>query len=300
MHRRDFLLSTLAAGSLVGLGNHTHAIDPIQRKGGVHLKLSIAAYSYRDHLTGKKKPNMTLEDFVDLSAELGLPAVELTSYYFKETSLSYMAKLKGRCSRLGLDVSGGAVGNKFTEPDPGKLKEEIKKTKEWTERYAILGAKTMRIFAGNPVKGEDEEVTRKRCMEAIMEVCDHASQFGVYMALENHGGIVTTAEQILTIVKAIKHDWFGVNLDSGNFRTADPYADFAKLAPYAVTVQVKTEVQFAGKKKQDADLVKIIDILKDAKYRGYVALEYEAAADPMQAIPGHLKTLKGLIAGCCE
>lgn len=298
MQRRDFLLTTLAAGSLLGAGSHTFAIDPIPRKGGPKLKLSIAAYSYRDYLTGKKKPNMTMEDFVDRCAEMGLPAVELTSYYFKETSLAHMAKLKGRCTRLGLDVSGGAVGNKFTEPDPSKLKEEIKKTKEWTERYAVLGAKTMRIFAGNAVKGEEEEVTRKRCKEAIMEVCDHASQFGVYMALENHGGIVTTAEQILTIVKAIKHDWFGVNLDSGNFRTTDPYTDFAKLAPYAVTVQIKTEVQYAGKKKQDADLPRVIDILKKANYQGYVALEYEAAEEPLKAVPEHIKTLKGLLCEC--
>src|SRR5262249_1941653 len=163
-NRREFLLGTMAAGSIAGLAIPAFAIDPIQRKGGPKLKLSIAAYSYRDYLTGKKKPNMTMEDFIDLSAEMGLPAVELTSYYFKETSAAYMAKLKGRCTRLGLDVSGGAVGNKFTEPDPSKLKEEIRKTKEWTERYAILGAKTMRIFAGSVVKGEDEEVTRKRCM----------------------------------------------------------------------------------------------------------------------------------------
>ncbi len=174
---------------------------------------------------------MTLDDFVNLCADMGLPAVELTSYYFKDTSIAALAKLKGRCTRLGLDVSGGAVGNKFTEADPAKLKDEIKKTKEWTERYATLGAKAIRIFAGNPVKGEAEEVTRKRCIEAILEVCEHANQFGIYMALENHGGIVTTAEQLLTIVKEVKHDWFGVNLDSGNFRTADSYGDFAKLAP---------------------------------------------------------------------
>jgi len=298
MHRRDFLLSSMALGTAAGLNLPTHAIDPIARKGGPILKPSIAAYSYRDYLTGKKKPNMTLDDFVDLSAEMGLPAVELTSYYFKDTSTSYLSKLKGRCTRLGLDISGGAVGNKFTVSDPAKLKEEIRKTKEWTERYSLLGAKTMRIFAGDAVKDEAEEVTRKRCMEAILEVCDHASQFGVYMALENHGGIVTTADQLLKIVKAVNHDWFGVNLDSGNFRTADPYGDFARLAPYAVTVQFKTEVQYAGKKKENADLTKLVNILKNAKYRGYVALEYEAAADPMTAIPGHINTLKDLFAGC--
>lgn len=298
MHRRHFLhtvLGTTLASSLVA--GSSHAIDPIVRTGPAQLKLSIAAYSYRDYLTGKKKPNMTLDNFVDLCADMGLPAVELTSYYFKDTSTAALIKLKGRCTRLGLDVSGGAVGNKFTEADPAKLKDEIRKTKEWTERYAVLGAKAIRIFAGNAVKGEAEEVTRKRCIEAILEVCEHANQFGIYMALENHGGIVTTAEQLLTIVKDVKHDWFGVNLDSGNFRTADPYSDFARLAPYAVNVQFKTEVQYAGQKKQEADLSKFVNILKDARYRGYVALEYEAAADPMQAIPKHLRTMNDLFVG---
>lgn len=298
MNRRHFLhtaLGTTVASSL--LAGKAYAIDPIVRRGPAQLKLSIAAYSYRDFLTGKKKPNMTMDDFVNLCADMGLPAVELTSYYFKDTSTAALAKLKGRCTRLGLDVSGGAVGNKFTEADPAKLKDEIKKTKEWTERYATLGAKAIRIFAGNAVKGEAEEVTRKRCIEAILEVCEHANQFGIYMALENHGGIVTTADQLLTIVKEVKHDWFGVNLDSGNFRTADPYGDFAKLAPYAVNVQFKTEVQYAGQKKQDADLNKLVNILKESKYRGYVALEYEAAADPMTAIPKHLHTMKELFAG---
>lgn len=293
MNRRSFLASIAASTAAIpALG-----IDPIVRQGPAQLKLSIAAYSYRDYLTGKKKPNMTLDDFVNLCAEMGLPAVELTSYYFKDVTPSALAKLKIRCSRLGLDVSGGAVGNKFTEADPSKLKEEIKKCKEWTERYAILGAKAIRIFAGNAVKGEAEEVTRKRCIEAILEVCDHATQFGIYMALENHGGIVTTAPQLLSIVNEVKHDCFGVNLDSGNFRTADPYGDFARLAPYAVNVQFKTEVQYQGQKKQDADLGKLVNILKEARYRGYVALEYEAAAEPMQAIPGHLRKLKELFAG---
>jgi sugar phosphate isomerase/epimerase len=296
MNRRQFFAATLASSSLAVLPSLMKAIDPIPRKGGPLLKLSIAAYSYRDFLTAKKQPAMTMEDFVDLAAELGLPAVEPTSYYFKDTSPAYLASLKARCTRLGLDISGGAVGNKFTEADPAKLKDEIRKTKEWTERYSLLGAKTMRIFAGNAVKGEAEEQTRSRCIEAIQEVCDHASKHGVYMALENHGGIVSTAEQLLAIVKAVKHDWFGVNLDTGNFRSADPYADLEALAPFSVTVQVKTEIHRKGEKKEDADLRRIVAILRQAQYRGYVALEYEAAEDPRTAVPRHIKTLRELTA----
>ena len=99
-------------------------------------------------------------------------------------------------------------------------------------------------------RGDTEEKARRRCVAAIEEACEHAGKFGVYLALENHGGITATSDQVLALVKAVKSDWFGVNLDTGNFHTADPYADLARLAPYAVTVQLKTEIQRAGQKKK--------------------------------------------------
>jgi sugar phosphate isomerase/epimerase len=294
--RRQFLHSALLAGAglAAGAGSAT-AIEPIRRDGPSHLRLSIAAYSFRKELTSKPKPAMTLDDFIDLAAALDLDAVELTAYYFPRTTPDYLAHLKGRCTRLGLDVSGTAVGNNFCVADPDALKKQIDSVKEWTEHSARLGAKTMRIFAGNVAKGDDADKARARCVAAIQEACDHAAKFGVYLALENHGGITGTIEQILALVKAVKHEWFGVNLDTGNFHTDDPYGDLEKLAPYAVTAQVKTEIQRRGMKKEDADLKRLIDILRQARYRGYVALEYEAAEDARTAVPRHIETLKKLV-----
>jgi sugar phosphate isomerase/epimerase len=290
--RRQFLsaaaVAALAAGS-------APAIEPIVRTGKSHLRLSIAAYSYRQYLAAKPNPTMTLDDFIDTAAAMNLDAVEFTQYYFSETSPEYLAHLKGRCTRLGLDVSGTAVGNKFTLTDPAKLKAEIESVKTWTEHTARLGGKTMRIFAGSLEKGDTEEKARERCVAAIQEACDHAAKFGIFLALENHGGIVTTIEQMLAVVKAVKHDWFGVNLDTGNFHGADPYGDLTQLAPYAVTVQVKMEIQPMGMKKQDADLPRLMEMLRTVGYRGYVALEYEAEEEPKAAIPRHVETLKKLM-----
>jgi sugar phosphate isomerase/epimerase len=126
-------------------------------------------------------------------------------------------------------------------------------------------------------------------------VCDHAGQFGIYLALENHGGITGTSEQILALVRAVKSDWFGINLDTGNFITADPYADLARIAPYAVVCQIKTEIQRAGRAQEEADLRRLIGILRAATFRGYVALEYEAAADPKKAVPKALAQLRQII-----
>jgi sugar phosphate isomerase/epimerase len=292
--RRHFLRSALAASAGLAAAGTATAIEPIRRIGPSRLRLSIAAYSYRLYLDLKKR-TMTLFDFIDTSAGMGLDAVELTQYYFAETSPEYLAALKGRATRLGLDVSGTAVGNNFCVADPEKLKQEIATVKQWVEHTSRLGGKTIRIFAGNAPKGDPEEKARARCVEAIQEACDHAGKYGIYLALENHGGIVATIDQMLTLVKAVKHDWFGVNFDTGNFHSADPYADLEKLAPYAVVCQIKSEIQRMGMKKEEADLKRLTDILRQANFRGYVALEYEAAEDPKTAVPRNIETLKKLM-----
>jgi sugar phosphate isomerase/epimerase len=293
--RRQFLSSNLAAGAGLAVSTKVAgAIEPIRRNGQSHIRLSIAAYSYRKYLD-LKKPTMTLDDFIDLAAGMGLDAVEPTAYYFAKTTPEYLAHLKGKCTRLGLDVSGTAIGNNFCLPDAPKLKEQMAYVKGWVEHTARLGGKTVRIFAGSLTKGDTEEKARARCIEAIQEACDYAGQHGIILALENHGGIVTTIDQMLSLVQAVKHEWFGVNWDTGNFRSADPYADLARLAPYAVVVQIKTEIHRAGMAKEAADLPRLIGLLRSVNYRGYVALEYEAAEDPKTAVPRHIETLKKLM-----
>lgn len=292
--RRGFFIS---AGAAALCASRAHAIEPIRRTGRPQMRLSLAAYSFRQFLDlrRKPKPTMTLDDFIDLAAELPLDAVELTAYYFPETTPRYLAGLKGRCTRLGLDISGTAVGNNFCTRDGTRLKQEIEHVKRWIEHTSRLGGKTIRIFAGNVEKGDTEEAARTRCVEAIHNVCEHAADYGVYLALENHGGITATPDQLLAIVRAVKSPWFGVNFDSGNFHTKDPYADLARIAPYALVAQLKTEIQRQGAKKEEADLKRLVTMLRDVNYRGYVALEYEAAEDPKKAVPRYTKVLRGLL-----
>ena len=298
LNRRQFAQTAVAAsaGSMLNHGP-IQAIEPVSRQGKHLIKLSLAAYSFRKYLDikGKTPPTMTLLEFAKYTAEQGLGAIEPTSYYFSDVSNNFMSKYKVECAKLGLDISGSAVGNNFCIPDSDKLKEQQASVNSWIERCSILGAKTIRIFAGTVSKGDSEEKARERCLNAIGQACDYAAKFGVILALENHGGITASAEQLLYLVKSIKHPYFGVNLDTGNFHTADPYGDLEKLAPYAVTVQVKTEIQKAGQKKEDADLKRIVDMLKKINYRGYLALEYEAAEEPKVGVPKALAELKKLV-----
>jgi sugar phosphate isomerase/epimerase len=239
---------------------------------------------------------MDLFDFVNLAADMKLDAVELTSYYFPaDVDDEYLHRLKQHAFVLGLDVSGTSVGNDFCVPPGPERDKQMALVRTWVDHAAELDAPVIRIFAGRVPKGDSEEAAVARAIEGIKVALPYAAQKGVSLALENHGGITATIPQILALVKAVDAPNFGVNLDTGNFRTADPYADLAQLAPYAINVQVKTEITRAGKPKEQADLARIVAILRDARYSGYVVLEYEAAEEPMSAVPRHIKTLRGLI-----
>lgn len=292
--RRRFLLGSLAAAGAVGFAAApSHAIDPIRRQGRSLLKLSLAAYSFRQALNlSRKPPTMTMDGFIDLAASMPFEAVELTEYYFPETGSRYLAGLKGRATRFGLDISGTAIRTDFCINDSTRLKQQIDHCKRWVEHTSRLGGKTIRIFGGTVAKNDKEDRARRQCIESIQECCEYAGQFGIYLALENHGGITGTSEQMLALVRGIKSDWFGVNLDTGNFRTKNPYADLERLAPYAVVVQVKTEISREGRKPEEADLKRKVQMLRSVNYRGYVVLEYEAAEDAKTAVPRYARVLR--------
>jgi len=302
--RRTFLrtvTSAAVAGSL--LGNAGFAAEPVKRTGKPHLKLSLAAYSFRDRLTrgwptpSGKSGTMTLFDLIDFCADQELDGVELTSYYFPNPLTSdYLMQIKEHTFRLGLEVSGTAIGNNFCLT-PGPARDaQLKLCRDWVDFAAEMGAPVIRIFAGNIGTGQLEEQALDLCVQGIEESLQHAAKKGVALALENHGGITATPKQLLAIVKRVSPSpWFGVNFDSGNFHTEDPYGDLEKIAPYAINAQVKASMKRKGQPDQPADYARIIQILKQAGYRGYVALEFEEKEDPLQSVPGHLKKLRELI-----
>ncbi len=289
--RRSFIASALV-GAVSLTPTTTRAIEPIARTAGHHFKLSMAAYSYRD-LLAAKPPKLTLIDFIDDCAKFGLDGAELTSYYLPpQPTEEYLRQLKGEAFRRGLDISGTAVGNDFCFPPGAERDEQIASVNRWIEYADMMDAPVIRIFAGTAKPGMSADDSRRLAVEAIDECCKHAAKYGIFLALENHGGITAEAEDVLSIVRDVQSSWFGVNLDTGNFNTADVYGDLTKLAPYSLNVQVKASIQPAGASRQPADFKRLAKILQDAGYRGYIVLEFEEAGDPRTECRRYIEQLR--------
>lgn len=304
MNRRHFLstaAATLGASALP-------ALEPINRKGKSRMMLGLAAYSFRDNMKWMKgKENTKLKaggpawdilDFIDYCADQGCPGAELTSYFFPpDCDEKYLLEVKRQAYLRGVNITGTAVGNSFTNPKGEARDKEIAYVKDWIEKSTIMGAPHIRVFAGTVPKGGTVEEAEKNCQECYDECLAFADKKGVFLGLENHGGIVAEPDPLIRMVKAAKSPWAGINFDSGNFHTEDPYGDMAKIAPYAVNVQLKTKVTPKGAKEgEPSDVPRVLKILKDANYQGWFTLEYEDKEDPFVAVPRILGELKPLLA----
>jgi sugar phosphate isomerase/epimerase len=306
--KREFLRSIGAVSAVAGLGVALPArlpgAPPRKRKGKARLNLSLAAYSFRDYFNtathAQRKPKdakiIDMHGFIDYCADHELQGAELTSYYIEQKiDQAGLVALKRHAFLRGIAISGTAVGNEFTLPKGEKRDAQIAHVKKWIDNAAHMGAPHVRVFAGGAL-GQSLKQAQTLCIEALEEVGEYAGKHGVFLGIENHGGIVAEADSLLEIVKATRSDWVGINLDTGNFHTTDVYGDIARCTPYAVNVQLKVEIQPHGaKQKSKADIKRLVRVLRDGGYQGFVALEYEAAPDPWVAVPEWLDQLKEAI-----
>jgi sugar phosphate isomerase/epimerase len=296
MISRRFFLRSMAAAAAACPFLPSRAGEPFRRTGKSHLRLSLAAYSFRDDLTPGKDGSpakMNLFQFLDYCADHACEGAELTSYYFpKDVTDAQLAEVRHHAHLRGMPISGTAVGNDFCHPDGPVRDQQIAHVKEWIRKAAILGAPHIRVFAGS-AKGTSKDEAKKRCIAALEECGEAAGKAGVFLGIENHGGIVAESADLVDIVRSVRSPWVGINLDTGNFHTEDPYADLAAIAPWAVNVQYKAYIRRKGQSQDDPrDDARVFKILRDAGYQGFVALEYELKERPEDRVPVLLKEMQ--------
>ncbi len=298
MRRREFLQLS-AIGTCLATTGTALGRGPIERSGPPRFQVGLAAYSLRDYFSfSKGKPHAPRSDgtaidmigFLDYCVAQQFDAAELTSYFFKpDADDDYFRQLKQQAFLRGVTISGTAIGNNFTIGKGAKLDAEIEQAIAWIDRAAILGAPHIRFFAGTGKQLADEPKRLEEASEAINQCAIHAAKKGIFLGVENHGGL--TSQQMLQIMERADSPWIGINLDTGNFLSDDPYADLQRCVDYAVNVQVKVSMKTPSGKKYPTDMNRIGKILKDASYQGFVILEYEDE-NPYKNIPDAAVSLR--------
>ena len=261
---------------------------PIKRIGGAYPRPGLNAYSFIELLTANaKNPSTGIDLFgvCDFAAKQNLDGVDLTGYFFpgypKVPHDPYLARLKRHAQHLGLHIIGTGVRNDFTCADKAVRAEGVQRLKDWIEVAAKLGASTIRAFADSqaPYKSWQEasgnasrEAVEGWMADALRECAQHGEKYGVLVAVQNHGDFIATGAQHLSLLQRVDHPWCAAMIDTGKYLTDDPYADIALVVPYAVTWQIKETTQSTLDSPR-IDLTRLLTILRQAGYRGYLPIE---------------------------
>jgi sugar phosphate isomerase/epimerase len=259
----------------------------------VKLKTSLNAYSFNAPLM---KGEMSLDQLLEYCASQQLDAVDITAYYFpgypEVPSDEYLYHIKQKAFLMGLEISGTGVRNDFTDPDPAKRKASVELVKKWIIAAEKLGAPVIRVFSGTAdVKALPREKVIDYMVQCMKECAEFGKAHGVVVGIQNHNDFIKTADQVIEVIKKVNSEWFGLILDVGSYRTGDPYAEIAQSIPYTVNWQLKENLYVNGV-EQKTDLDRIMKIIQEKGYRGYIPLETLGEGDPKVKVPKFLKEIR--------
>lgn len=278
----NFLLAVLVLSGF----NAVNAQDKlvVNRTGESMVKISLNAFSFAKPLSdyaknrkGSQQP-MSLFQFMDWSAENGFDAVDLTGYYFpgypEVPSDDFIFSIKKHAFLNGLDISGTGVSNNFADPNPENRARDVERVKSWILVAQKLGAPVIRVFSGPIPEGYENKRSEVSSwiVDCLKECAEFAEKNGVLIGVQNHGDFLKTADETIELIKKVNSKWVGIIVDTGYFQTEDPYVDIAKAMPYAVSFQLKESV-FGAASTKKIDLIKIMNIVKESGYRGYLPIE---------------------------
>ncbi len=293
MNRRDFFQQTTALGAATLAPSSLLATPPVASP----FKLGLSTYSYW-HFKTPKGPS---ENVIDEAARLGIEGVDILHRQMDNEDNAYLQQLKRHAFVNGVDLICLSIHQSFVSPDAAERQKNIDHTLHCIELAYKLGIPSIRLNSGrwNTIKSFDELMAKrgvepilpgyteddgfKWCIDSIEKCLPKAAECGVMLALENHWGLTSTPEGLLRIRKAIDSPWLGVLLDTGNF-LEDPYTKLEKVAPVANFVQAKTYYGGGEWYTLDLDYKRIINILRQANYKGYIALEFEGKEAPESGV----------------
>jgi L-ribulose-5-phosphate 3-epimerase len=273
MNRRQWLMAMGAAG-VAARGVYGRAPE------AGRFRAAVCAYSFRKGLQDK---SFTYADLIRMTAEMGAEGIDLTTYWLPDTSDQTLFGLKKLAYRSGVALYSIGIRARMAQPTAELQAAEVETVRKWLDVAVRLGASHMRIFGGAVPKGATEDQAVAWAVETLKCAAEDAGKQGITLGVEDDGGITTNADRTVEIVKKAASPWAGINLDIGNFPD-DAYRQIEMCAPYATNVHFKSEVHVA-KKGEPTDVGRVLGILAKAGYRGYLALEYEAAGDPAMEVP---------------
>jgi L-ribulose-5-phosphate 3-epimerase len=245
------------------------------------FKISLAEWSLHRTLQSGKIDHL---DFCKVAKnDFGLDAVEYVNSFFfdKAQDQFYLKEMKQRADDLGVKSllimcdNEGSLG----DPDPIARTKSVENHYKWIDAGKYLGCHSIRVNAQS--EGEYDE-QMKLAADGLSRLTEYGANNNINVIVENHGGLSSNGKWLATLMEKVDHPRVGTLPDFGNFRIQDEewydrYKGVEELMPYAKAVSAKSHDFDSHGNEINTDYYKMMNIVLDAGYNGYVGIEYEGS-----------------------
>lgn len=303
--RRKFITDiSIAAAGITAVPLLSPLSASARSKEGLFFKISLAQWSLKTTFFGKnmitgmayfKNPpdpsqNTPLPgerdplDFpVIARQDFGIEGVEYvnTFYMSRARDEAYLTELKKRCDDNGVRsvlIMCDAEGN-LGDPDTEKRNQAVENHHKWIEAAKFLGCHSIRVNARSQGTYEEQ---MKLAADGIRSLCEYGDKFEINVIVENHGGLSSNGKWLTGVMEMVNHPRCGILPDFGNFRVSreeeyDKYQGVKEFMPWAKGVSAKSRNFDDEGNEVETDYYKMLQIVKDAGYTGYIGIEYEGS-----------------------
>jgi sugar phosphate isomerase/epimerase len=275
LDRRTFLAQTAASVAAVGAG--ALAVRAAEEEKKEPFKLSLAQWSLHRALKSGKLDNL---EFASVARDrFGIEAVEYVNQFFKDKAKDrdYLGEMKKRAEDKGVKSllimcdGEGALG----DPDDAKRREAVENHYRWVEAAKFLGCHSIRVNAQSSGSYEEQLAL---AADGLRRLSEFAKEHGLNVLVENHGGLSSNGKWLAAVMTKVDLPNCGTLPDFGNFHDYDRYQGVTELMPFAKAVSAKSHDFDDQGNETHTDYFKMMKIVLDAGYHGFVGIEYEGSS----------------------
>lgn len=287
-------LTRRQAVKYIGAGCFATAVFPFETVGTCIMtnskkplyKISIAQWSLHKLLFANE---ITTYDFAHEARVMGFDAIEYVNAFFKDQAENeqYLKGLNTRASDEGVSQllimcdGEGALG----DVDPKARTTAVENHYKWVRAAKELGCHSIRVNAASSGSYEEQQ---KLAADGLRRLTEFAESLEINVIVENHGGLSSNGEWLAGVMKQVDHPMCGTLPDFGNFcmdwsKSDEPdawydrYKGTEELMPYAKAVSAKSHEFDEDGNETNTDYSKMLKIVTDAGYNGWVGVEYEGS-----------------------
>lgn len=260
------------------------------------FKISLAQWSLSKPIFEGELDPM---DFAEKANEMGFEGIEYVSQLYTpmykdsadpEAALqNVLDTLKSRSEEFNVenvlimvDNEGDLASNSEEERD-----EAVENHKKWVDAAEFLGAHSIRV---NLFGSEVPEEWQENAVDGLTKLSEYAAGKNINVLVENHGYLSSNAALLVEVMERVDMENCGTLPDFGNFclkreggerweakciEEYPIYQGVEELMEHAKAVSAKSYDFDETGQETKIDFGRMLQIVKDAGYTGYIGVEYE-------------------------